>query len=144
MVKKHFVRAIPTPTMSFCQQRPSPPSCRFSLRSIASSEVTVLAKLTGCALRAVAHTACAQSQNWRCHFVGNAQWHCPSPPSCRFSSRSYASSKVTVLAKLAVHASRAVVHTACTQSQNRRCHFVGNAHLLLHADFHCAPTLLAR
>ena len=68
---------------------------------------------------------------------------CPSPTSCQFSSHSYASSKVTVLAKLAVRASRAAARTACAQSQNRRSQFFGTPSLSAHAKFRPNPTLLA-
>ena len=74
----------------------------------------------------------------------SSRWQRPSPPSSRFSSCSYASSQVKVLAELAVRPSHAVARTAWARSQNRRCHFVINANHLLHADFHRAPALLAR
>ena len=44
--------------------------------------------------------------------------------------------------KLAVRISHAISCALRARSQNRWCHFLGNAHLLLHANFHRPPALL--
>ena len=96
--------------------------CPFRLFN-ESKMITVLARLSATALS-------VYSMRMKQQRHSHSSWL---PPS------HYASSKVTVLTKLAEHAMHCVA-----RSQNRRCHYVMNANLLLHADFHLAPTLLAR
>ena len=88
-------------------QHPYPPSCLFST-PYASSKVTVLANSL-CALLAKLHALCVRDPKTD-DVISSAM-----PISYfmhRFSPRFYASSKVTVLAKLAVRTSRAVARTA--------------------------------
>ena len=71
---------------------------------------------------------------------------CPSPPSCQFSWP-YDNSSCSFSPKNhendGICALCAQMRAAHTRSQNGRCHFVGNAHLLLHANYHDPPTILA-
>ena len=120
-------------TVSFRQQCPSTPSCRLSLLSIASCKVTVLAKLA------------AHNSSHCTHVVPKSKVsflrQCPSTPSRQLSLLSVASSKVVVLA-ISLWAQYCSLREF-EISQFRRCHFVSNAHLHLHANFHRPPMLLA-
>ena len=73
--------------------------------------------------------------------------HRPSPPSCRFSSPSFAHSYNFLLIN------RELVGAPCEattillwalRSRKRRWQIVGNILLYLHAEFHCHPSLLAK
>ena len=66
----------------------------------------------------------------------------PYPPLCRLSSKSDNSSHHKLQISAFWRASRAIMRAVRARSQNRQQHFVSNAHVLLHADFHCNPSLL--
>ena len=68
---------------------------------------------------------------------------CPCPPSYRFSLQSFTSSHHKLQISAFWRASRANMPAARTRSLNQLRNFVGNAHDLLHANFHCNPSLLA-
>ena len=84
----------------------------------------------------------ARYKNRRCHFVGNAHlllhanFHDPlTILTATFSPRPRK--------WVDLRASRTNARAARAQSQNRRCHFIGNTHLFLHSNFHDPPTILA-
>ena len=61
---------------------------------------------------------------------------CPTEYSCQFSQLYEAGNTVTVLAKLAAHALRAIARDAHTGSQNQDPPAVSHAQLTIHAKFH--------
>ena len=130
--------AIPKPTMPFCRQHPNTPSCRFSLQSFTSSQNNLRISAfwrascaITCAARAIPKPTTPFCQQRPC------------PPSCQFSLQSFTSSYHKLRISAFWRASRTITCGACARSQNQQRHFVSNAHVPLHADFHCNPSLLA-
>ena len=65
------------------------------------------------------------------------------PPWCRFSLQSFNSSHQNWKKCVRGRFARNYVRCARVRSQSQQQNFVGNAHVLLHADFRCNPPLLA-
>ena len=123
-----FWRTIPKLTLPFGRQRPCPPSCRLLSKSDNSSQ-----------------NFPPENRELVCHIQVILLWmmsfhrQCPCPPSCDFHRNPSQKLRITVFKP----ASCTITCTERARYHIWQCHFVGNAHVLLHTNFHCNPSLPA-